>query len=1238
MRRFHVVYSNQTEALVEPLLQSIERRGDTHCIFEPATVIVPNPNVATFLKQEAAARRGVAYGFECEFLEGFLTRTITAHDDHVRLLDAGQLQLLLLAELHTDAKLHPTVASYLRGDGTADRRDLERRRYQLSHRLASLFLEYIRSRPEMLDQWEAGQSYLTGAEPKKRRYAEMETWQAELWRAIQRQKAQLPKTYCLHEAWRSLDRNEAKPGLDPTTIWRQLAAQPLYIFGLSYFARTYIEILKAIAARTDVYVFALNPCEEFWEDVETFSEQNRRHHFASRRDKVGSKLLLEEDPFGLGESSRPTETDNDMLLLQLWGRPGRENVRLLNELCDCDFEARFVEPLGQGTKTLLRQLQSDIRHREPLNPRLLPVSVTIPDESLTIFNAPNIQREIESVAGEICDMLERDQTLRPDDIAVIVAPRDSASYFSRIPAIFASYGGLPCTINDRALLAETRVGTAIDLLLKLPESQFTRNELLRLLTHPLVCGLDEAAQPELWKQWSDRLNIIFGASASDLAGTYLETDDTVSWEQGLQRLALGAFMAGEPSGVCQLVELPSASGTFLPEEIAQDEWASAGRFLCLAQSLIHDAKALAQEELPLAKWSERIAQLIETYVHANTQDDRAVFEKCLRVIRNVAENDIQDLGPQATLSFEIALGYVRQALQNIYAPAHTRSHGVVVSSFLPMRAIPFRVIFVLGLGEGKFPATGAGDPLDLRPAFRQPGDVTPREHDKYTMLETLLCARDRLVLCYVGRRPETGEKLSPSSVIHELLTTLREGILAAIAANAPTETRTQTINEMVLRLEKKLPLARHADDCVARWLPIAQSEKAARALHDELSGYMESNESKPQVWGMRGWEELWPQLSEPARKKLGELLCVPQSPTQHPKLTGHIANRSISLSNLKNMLDCPLQGWASIALGLQDDEEEDILLVEYETLEAREEWFLTDLFLRAGCDSAVACALWEQEYCIRKAHGKLPAGIFGQTCKARHFEIFQAWSANLKKVGFDLNQVERIPWGGAREHERPATPARSPLSLGDFRIRGTGEAVHKNKDGCYDIFLKLATSEPKPKHTAKAWLTAHLMAASDLPLAERLEVLVVGTDENKTKRYAFAAPRDPQAYLQRLLTAATGPAPAYLFPIEWAVECIKELAKARVDWATLDADDAHKCLQNVLDDMQFADTDRISSQYGPIAQYTRYAPADPKTGWQILRERFQGFPYKEATKSSSPTCKEPIRKTPAQGKIKGENP
>ena len=142
------------------------------------------------------------------------------------------------------------------------------------------------------------------------------------------------------------DRRPATQGVDAPT---------LHVFGSSYAGNAYAEIFARLGALGDIRIYALNPCREFWDDVDT-SRRGALAGWAHRQDKVGDKLDESEDPFSLNGSSDPPA-------LRLWGRPGREYIRLLNELSQCDFAPLFSDPVSGETPTVLEQLQQNILDR-----------------------------------------------------------------------------------------------------------------------------------------------------------------------------------------------------------------------------------------------------------------------------------------------------------------------------------------------------------------------------------------------------------------------------------------------------------------------------------------------------------------------------------------------------------------------------------------------------------------------------------------------------------------------------------------------------------------------------------------------------------------------------------------------------------------------------------------------------------------------------------------------------------
>jgi hypothetical protein len=103
--------------------------------------------------------------------------------------------------------------------------------------------------------------------------------------------------------------------------------------------------------------------------------------------------------------------------------------------------------------------------------------------------------------------------------------------------------------------------------------------------------------------------------------------------------------------------------------------------------------------------------------------------------------------------------------------------GVTVSALMPMRPIPFKHIFILGLGEGAFPGRAEASSLDLRLAARRIGDVSLPERNRYLFLEAVLAAREKLYLSFVDRDLQKDQRLAPCSLIKQICRHLEGAVL-----------------------------------------------------------------------------------------------------------------------------------------------------------------------------------------------------------------------------------------------------------------------------------------------------------------------------------------------------------------------------------------------------------------------------------------------------------------------------
>ena len=103
--------------------------------------------------------------------------------------------------------------------------------------------------------------------------------------------------------------------------------------------------------------------------------------------------------------------------------------------------------------------------------------------------------------------------------------------------------------------------------------------------------------------------------------------------------------------------------------------------------------------------------------------------------------------------------------------------GVTVAALMPMRPIPFKVVYVLGLEEGRFPGNEPENRLDLRTRKRRIGDITSVERNRYLFLEILISVKQKLYLSYVSRDLQKDRDLQPCSVVHQLRRYVEQRIL-----------------------------------------------------------------------------------------------------------------------------------------------------------------------------------------------------------------------------------------------------------------------------------------------------------------------------------------------------------------------------------------------------------------------------------------------------------------------------
>ena len=126
-------------------------------------------------------------------------------------------------------------------------------------------------------------------------------------------------------------------------------------------------------------------------------------------------------------------------------------------------------------------------------------------------------------------------------------------------------------------------------------------------------------------------------------------------------------------------------------------------------------------------------------------------------------------------------GYARRGAAGAGANRERRhpwSEGVKFCSLLPMRGVPFQVVYLLGMNMEDYPRRQERPSFDLLRDDYRPGDRSARIDDRWLFLEALLSARQALHMSYIGQDMHRNEAREPSVVVKELIDYIRDGYQA----------------------------------------------------------------------------------------------------------------------------------------------------------------------------------------------------------------------------------------------------------------------------------------------------------------------------------------------------------------------------------------------------------------------------------------------------------------------------
>jgi exodeoxyribonuclease V gamma subunit len=237
----------------------------------------------------------------------------------------------------------------------------------------------------------------------------------------------------------------------------------------------------------------------------------------------------------------------------------------------------------------------------------------------------------------------------------------------------------------------------------------------------------------------------------------LPAEPANTWQAGLARLFLGYAMPPEEVFYGDTLSYPDVEGS---------EASDLGMLQTLVDRLAR-WRAVLKAPASAGHWLQRINDLVDDFLAPDPDEAES-----LQALRRAADRLGQAAG-QAGLETCLEARVIRAHLEGHLATAGGARRfllgGVTFCNMVPMRAIPFRVVCLLGLNDTDFPRRQQPPGFDLIARHPRPGDRSRRLDDRYLFLEALLSARDVFYVSYLGNDVRDNSPREPSVVVSELM-------------------------------------------------------------------------------------------------------------------------------------------------------------------------------------------------------------------------------------------------------------------------------------------------------------------------------------------------------------------------------------------------------------------------------------------------------------------------------------
>jgi len=705
-----LISSNNQEIMAAQLAAIIQ--STPYSPLQPRRIIIQSDGMANWLKNKIADHLGAASNLQFIMPSNFfwdlyrkVLPQLPERSPFVREQLRWRIYKLLPELIHTEQ--FAPLAPYFNSGETPEKLS------SLANEITDVFDHYLMYRPDWIEQWAVGDFSTLDRTT---------LWQGVLW---QRVFDQVPQAIRYHRANIATQFNQQ--------LRQQDLPEQIILFGITELAPIMLEQLKQIAKHTEVILFWQNPSSGYWGDLRSTRDLQQ----------IIDELNLPEHE---QHSTNP--------LLANWGQQGRNFLNLLleAELFNHETIETQYAPI-ESSNSILAHLQTAIleQHQD---------SLPEPDDSLVLASCHTPMREVQALKQHLLALFNDNPDLQPNDIAIMVPDLETyAPFFASVFDRGEEHTRIPVAVSDRSEVGSLPLYQAIEAVFLLYKSRFSRSDALDLLGVALVREQFSIAEADLEtiRYWIDEAKIHWGLNDEHWRNLNIPTTGQHHFSFGIERLLTSLVFNTQEQLFSGRVGDININGT---------QTNLLGNFIEFVRTIEAIYQQMLEPKSP-AHWALFFQQTLDQLLSDNS-DER---QRIARIKEQIAEFFEQLNAAQAVdpIAIELVAEPLLEHLTHARNSQRFVTGRVNIVTFLPMRAIPFKVIAMIGMNEADFPRRVQKQTLNLSQRNFRLGDRHPTHEDRYLFLEAILSAQKALYISWLGRSTITNDRIPPSILVEELM-------------------------------------------------------------------------------------------------------------------------------------------------------------------------------------------------------------------------------------------------------------------------------------------------------------------------------------------------------------------------------------------------------------------------------------------------------------------------------------